>query len=548
MDEPTTVAALPTGRAPGEALRAYHLLFGNYWAITRPAYLSMLEIASRTRLSVPELAALQEQQGVRLANTRVTTMRDGVAIVPLQGPIFPHASGLDALSGAVGTEELGQDVRSALDDPNIKAIMLDVASPGGAVEGTAAFARQIHAANEIKPVWAYVSGDCASAAYWIASAASRVVVDETSLVGNIGVIAAVPDPHAPPAPGERPRVQFVSSQSPNKRPDPHTAEGKNTIQTSVDNLAQIFIDSVARYRGMESQAVIDAGNGGDVLVGQHAVDAGLADAVGGFEDTLADLIRQVGGVPGNGPVVAVNNRRSAVSDATNSAALTSAHAALAISTDPTPVATGMAAADDPRAELSEGGIPMTDETVTTEAVQERTPTATEAQSQDVAALRAALDDERRNTADLRAAVDRLNTSAQHARAHAEVTGQNNAGVPWRGDTAEAASLFIRMENAMGADSDDFKTFVAEKRLTSTSLYNSGAFHESGHDNPNTGVSSAKAQIAVLGEAIRAESIIAGKPISSDEAFVAAMNKPENAALKGEFISESRNDRVKRGGR
>jgi ClpP class serine protease len=82
---------------------------------------------------------------------------------------------------------------------------------------------------------------------------------------------------------------FISSQSPMKNADPATEEGGAHIQGVVDAMAQVFVEAVATYRGVDTQTVLsDFGKGG-ILVGQQAVSAGLADRIGNFEGVLAEL-------------------------------------------------------------------------------------------------------------------------------------------------------------------------------------------------------------------------------------------------------------------
>lgn len=250
------------------------------WAIRQESLETIRAIASRDNLD-PE--AVSAKLGRPLDNTRSVTMRDGVAIIPMAGPIFRYANLFTEISGAVSLEVLATEFRAALDDPSVKAILLEVDSPGGQINGLADFASQIYAARGIKPVTAYVSGDGCSAAYWLASAASEVVASATSEIGSIGVISRMP--------GSKPTddIQFVSSVSPNKRPDPQTASGLAQVQSVVDALGDVFVEAVAKYRGISVQEVLAKYGQGGLFVGAGAVEAGLADRLGTFEGTLAGL-------------------------------------------------------------------------------------------------------------------------------------------------------------------------------------------------------------------------------------------------------------------
>jgi ClpP class serine protease len=159
-------------------------------------------------------------------------------------------------------------------------------SPGGEVNGADELARAIFEARGTKPIVAYVGGSGASAAYWIASAADRIVVSPTAVLGSIGVQMAISEP-APKA-GEK-TYRFVSSQSPNKNPELGSDAANSQIQQTIDAMAQVFVDTVARNRGVATETVLTNFGAGGTFVGQQAVEAGLADSVGTFEAVLAEL-------------------------------------------------------------------------------------------------------------------------------------------------------------------------------------------------------------------------------------------------------------------
>jgi len=210
-----------------------------------------------------------------------------VAVIPVTGPLFRYANIFTAISGATSYEILAQDFTVALDNPDITAIILNIDSPGGEVNGCAELANMIFAARGKKPIIAYASGDAASGAYWIASAADSVVASETSGLGSIGVVAvyrgAKPDKNAPTT------IEIVSSQSPFKRLNPETDEGRAKLQTRIDAMAEVFVNTLARNRGIETAKVLEQFGGGDILIGTHAVNAGLADRIGSLEKLIAEF-------------------------------------------------------------------------------------------------------------------------------------------------------------------------------------------------------------------------------------------------------------------
>jgi ClpP class serine protease len=159
-----------------------------------------------------------------------------------------------------------------------------VDSPGGDVNGVAEVAAMIHAARDRKPIVAYVRDLGASAAYWLACAASEVVVASTALVGSIGVVGTVADPTKQSAAASSSSAASRPTSAPTR---PRRRAGR--IQARVDELAALFIADVAALSRRHAGAVAADFGQGDVLVGQAAVDAGLADRVGSFEGVIAEL-------------------------------------------------------------------------------------------------------------------------------------------------------------------------------------------------------------------------------------------------------------------
>ena len=213
------------------------------------------------------------------ADARTYSVAGRTASVGIRGALTPRSS----LLGLLGLESNYGDVAAAVAladaDDSVDSIRLDISSPGGLVEGAASAAEAI--ARAVKPVTAYVEGECCSAAYWLASAADRIVASPTAEVGCLGVCVSVVDySDALAAEGIR-RVDFVSSQTPRKLADPTTDEAAaSDLQANVDDKAAVFLGAVARYRGLaDADEVARRYGGGATMSAQRALDAGLIDAI-----------------------------------------------------------------------------------------------------------------------------------------------------------------------------------------------------------------------------------------------------------------------------
>jgi signal peptide peptidase SppA len=267
-------------------MKAFDIAVGQPWAILPEQLQVILSIAARENESIEAVSA---KLGRPLQNTYSVEVRDNVAILPIQGPIMRHANLFSSVSGATSLELVAKDFNEALNNPSINAIVLNVDSPGGAVNGVNEFSNMVHAARGKKPIVAYVSGVGASAAYWIASAADEIIADATASLGSIGVISVMQDDRQAKAQKGIQEIQIVSSQSPKKRPDITTEEGRADVQSMVNTIASVFVGTVARNRGVTDSVVVsDFGQGG-LLVGADAVKAGLVDRLGSFESVIARL-------------------------------------------------------------------------------------------------------------------------------------------------------------------------------------------------------------------------------------------------------------------
>jgi ClpP class serine protease len=253
-------------------LDAIDLIGREPWCIEPGALERIVAIAQRLN-DTPE--AVATRLGRPLDNARTVETFGPTAVIPITGPIFRYANLFTEISGATSLEILARDFQAALDDPVVQQIVLSIDSPGGQSTGIAEFAGLVRASA--KPVTAYVGDLAASAAYWIASAAGEIVASPTAMLGSIGVVMTYQPP--PDRPGEKPKVEVVSSISPAKRLTPDTEAGRTEAQRIVDHLAEVFVADVAIGRAVSHETVIADFGAGSLLVGARAIAAGMADRI-----------------------------------------------------------------------------------------------------------------------------------------------------------------------------------------------------------------------------------------------------------------------------
>ncbi len=260
------------------------------WLITQEGLELVIAVVTRGEYcNDVQQRALNLRGDAPMANSQAMATKGNVAVIPVMGPLVAHASILSSVSAATSYDGIRANLTAAIDDPGIQAILLNIDSPGGEANGCSSLVDAIYAARDIKPVTAYVGGTGASAAYWIASACTNIVANKTAELGSIGVrMAVLDDRKANEAMGVK-TISFVSTQSPHKVLDFDTDDGKARMQTRIDAIADEFIESVARNRGVDYQTVIDHFGGGDMMIGKKAVKAGLADSVGDLETLISTL-------------------------------------------------------------------------------------------------------------------------------------------------------------------------------------------------------------------------------------------------------------------
>ena len=214
---------------------------------------------------------------------------DGVAVISAMGGLV-HRTKLAADSSLlIGYNDLAADMEDALGKADVHAIALVMDSPGGEVAGAFELADRIYAARGRKPIVAVADGMAASAAYLAASAADEVVLTNTSYVGSIGVVMRHVDfSRALANDGITVSHIFAGEHKIDGNPyQPLPDAVRAALQADIEGLYQMFVQAVAKHRGMDEQAVRDTRAG--VYRGVAAVAARLADRIGTVDAVVAEL-------------------------------------------------------------------------------------------------------------------------------------------------------------------------------------------------------------------------------------------------------------------
>jgi signal peptide peptidase SppA len=213
-------------------------------------------------------------------------------VIPVSGVLLNRFGG--SYGFATGYNAIRSQINAALADTSVQQIVLDVNSPGGMVSGCFELADDIRAAREQKPILAVVDGRACSAAYAIASQATRVVAAPSADIGSIGVVAM----HVSVAGAlEKEGVEVTFIQAGAHKTDVHSAkplsdEARANIQAGVDASYEVFLDAVAAGRGKRMTRDGAKETEARVYSARDALALGLIDAVATPQAAFASFVNQ----------------------------------------------------------------------------------------------------------------------------------------------------------------------------------------------------------------------------------------------------------------
>lgn len=250
-------------------------------------------LSGRIGISAPEMPLTPEANRFtgRARTATGPRIADGVAVVSVVGSLVNRGAWIGAYSGLVSYEGISAQLREAAADPSVHSVLLDIDSGGGEAGGITAVVAQIRALAAKKRVVAVVNDTACSGAYWLASAATEIVVSETSMVGSIGVVMLhINRAGEMQQKGWSPTFIFSGAHKIDGHPlGPLPDNVRADVQQSIGVLYEQFLTGVAAGRGKRLTAEAARATEARVFHGQAAIKAGLADRLGAFDDVLADL-------------------------------------------------------------------------------------------------------------------------------------------------------------------------------------------------------------------------------------------------------------------
>lgn len=215
-----------------------------------------------------------------------------VAVIPINGVILTQSSA-DFFGNRVSdSSQIVKDIEDALANPQIKAILLEINSPGGAPVATDEIATAVKQANITTVAWIREVG--ASGAYWIATAADHVVANRMSITGSIGVIGSYLEFSGLLTDFNVTYERLIAG----KYKDTGipfrqlTSEEKRLLQKKLDLMHQEFKNAVQENRKL-SLGQVEAISTGEFYLGMEAINLGMVDELGSKNEVLAYIEAQI---------------------------------------------------------------------------------------------------------------------------------------------------------------------------------------------------------------------------------------------------------------
>lgn len=266
------------------------------WAI-QPSMLAVIEEIVRLRAAGSPFSDDEVDQRVAAAANgprRGGLRAQGVAVIPMYGVISKRMDLMTAMSGGTSVDQLTSQFRDALADPEVGAILFDVDSPGGSVDGITELANEIRSARGQKPMAAVANPTMASAAYWIGSQVDEVIASPSALVGSIGIIGMHVDVSKQDEMlGEK--VTLITAgagKDTGNEHEPLTDAGRAKLQALADDYYALFTSDVAAARGVKASQVVSDWKA-DVFTAKKAQAAGLVDRVETLDEAVGRMVSGV---------------------------------------------------------------------------------------------------------------------------------------------------------------------------------------------------------------------------------------------------------------
>lgn len=208
------------------------------------------------------------------SGSELISVSDKIGVIDINGPIL-------------SAQDLTKTLMTFSDNQSIKAVILRIDSPGGAVGPSQEIYQEVLNLQKKKPVIVSMGSVAASGGYYVAAAAGRLFANPGTITGSIGVIMTFPNYEELM---QKVGVSTVVVKSGRFKDmgsatRPFTEDERKLLQTMIDDVHAQFVEAVSQGRELPAEEVVKIADG-RIFSGRQALALGLIDELGGFQDAL----------------------------------------------------------------------------------------------------------------------------------------------------------------------------------------------------------------------------------------------------------------------
>jgi len=212
------------------------------------------------------------------------------AIISVNGVITADDGTTFFSDSTASSTDIIKSITRAENDPNVKAVIFEINSPGGSPVATDEISQAIKSLNKNKTTVAWIRETGASGAYWIATSTKHIIANRMSIVGSIGVIGSYIEWYGLMNKYNVTYERLVSGEYKDTGTPyrPLSSYEESMLQSKLDKLHEIFIEAVAENRNMSIENVRALSNG-EIYLGIEAKENGLIDELGSKDEVIKYL-------------------------------------------------------------------------------------------------------------------------------------------------------------------------------------------------------------------------------------------------------------------
>lgn len=273
------------------ALELINCMAKNVWAMEQTQFANLSNQIRKMNVAatIASIGSEEIDRRIEALDKPSGRTKGSVAVVNINGTIQQKPNLFMAIFGGTSTDVVGRHIEALAANSDIKAIVLNVDSPGGTVQGVAELADIINQARKQTHIVSVANSMSASAAYWLSSQADESVMTPSGLVGSIGVYTVHEDwSQAYEANGVKPTiVKYGKYKAEGNFYEPLSEEAIADMQARVDKYGEMFTKAVARGRGVTTSKVENQFGQGRVLMAKDALEAGMVDRIATLDKVIS---------------------------------------------------------------------------------------------------------------------------------------------------------------------------------------------------------------------------------------------------------------------